>query len=1686
MGDTRMETYYGFVSTSEDALALFEACRLGYKQRVPRRLSDAERSAIRSGSVFVWEEGESGMKRWTDGRSWSPSRVQGCFLTYHEWEGRRRAQRHPSTYQHQQPGHHSMQLQGGAYSLPISVHGLPPNHHHHQPMGIARYGHFIGGPTKAGSTQVQYGMPKENGMLKKALSIRTNNGKKLHIIAYYSKDDHVKRRLLTPTTDPNFPRLDVPPNLYPDMSPESMYGAGHSSINYNSANDVDSDYVTRTTPDHQQLDIVQTQRRPVHNLSIHRAVAPPSLPSSPNSSSSSCSLTVEDMSAAFHKARVQSLVTASDVPPASAFTYKSRPAPEHGYRGEPLLLQPLSAPSSGSTAYQLGVSSASSRPSSNSFSFGGAGSCTSTAMGASYSSESSSSASAPASSVMRSAVATGSSGVHGVASAPDENGGASSSIAYMNGGASGAGLGSGGYRSRYTGLGLGSGGGASSGGGSSSAPVAGNHRATPLRSVTTAAVMMHPPSLRQPLLLSPISAPTTTTHGISLAGIRRDVKEGPRRLPSISASLHRDSDRLSPPADTVSSNYSSNGLGIFTPASGISSANIPPLPSPMATPRQSIALGFEGGSGDSLSLLALAADRAQGRNSSSSSRVVSVSGHHPYSRPWKRGPSMRSVSLKQSEDVRQLGALDQGLKLNWYVVGDLLVKAYGASDGMWGEARQVVVVVSSAMATSVPGFVKGDTGDQDKVEESGINGRFVERGFWNTPGVAGETQERASVRHMDHIHDMTLAPRYVEGLALSEGKLGEGEGVGLACVHAQEYADVLGALEGWESGDMCVDKLGCGGDMDEGVVGAYFAKTLLSSWVPADIARHLAQHRHVWVRLNGTEESGRSWQAWCRDCLCQCEVTTTSSEERSCVDRDGHHFHGGPTGSLECATRCCKCALRVAATLRVPELIPSVVQALERARTAPHAHHPTQGARALLSTVGTLYKITRNAANGDSRPIRTSNPRLRQLLQFDEPCVRLLEDTLGFQLRGDEYHPPPKDLGHVRDELAVWAARVQRKLPDAERVPPELAYVDAVAWLGCEYARQRSVASATGDAWCVLGVPADAADAVVAWAYRRRVEEDAETGGPRAQRRYDALAAVCAARVASPELLTLVDAERDRGLVAASAVRSACGVLFGDPLINVNMVDSDTLRDVFGARLSATRNPAERLELAAHLAVLACAKGDAELERHAALVKASADAPQRITARMQAPVGLANIGNTCYLNCMLQCLFSVAPVRSAVLRFGDGVTWNESCDLGRTDEGRRLTEEEVRRALQFVALLRDLFGSLATARAEAWTSRKAPSNGHPLASPLPAAPVVTPARELADMLLQSSTSSSNMQQDVDECMAQCVSLLGHALPPSPDNTSWIELLLAGHLELTTASGSASQPPPSIETFVNLSLNLPANQPSADINECLAAFFAPSEIHLGDKALVRSSRIADAPPVLCMQVQRVQFDMSSMRAFKINSHLRLREKVSLARFAHPTEDRRLCELQEKLRSVDRSLAALALPVASGGGVLGALDQAHAFMAGVGEWAQKDDAQKVLEGLAPEHVHHAQTIAAHIGALASALNDSKRQWDAERAETLSEIDTIYESVPEDDPLAYTLHAVFIHSGMTPEFGHYWVYIRDEDDDGVRWLKFNDSSVTVVDDPENAIFGGASDGVDCANPYYLVYVRSLDVHTIADLAV
>lgn len=59
-----METFYGIIETTNDALILFEASKLGIIQKVRRRLHEKERKELRSGSCYIFSESESGIKRW--------------------------------------------------------------------------------------------------------------------------------------------------------------------------------------------------------------------------------------------------------------------------------------------------------------------------------------------------------------------------------------------------------------------------------------------------------------------------------------------------------------------------------------------------------------------------------------------------------------------------------------------------------------------------------------------------------------------------------------------------------------------------------------------------------------------------------------------------------------------------------------------------------------------------------------------------------------------------------------------------------------------------------------------------------------------------------------------------------------------------------------------------------------------------------------------------------------------------------------------------------------------------------------------------------------------------------------------------------------------------------------------------------------------------------------------------------------------------------------------------------------------------------------------------------------------------------------------------------------------------------------------------------------------------------------
>ncbi|KAH9411948.1 putative Gti1/Pac2 protein [Ordospora pajunii] len=80
----QIESFYGTLENESDCIVLIDMARCGLIPRIQRRLTSHERRAIRHGSVFVYCEEESTIRRWTDDMAWSPSRIQGAFLAYRQ------------------------------------------------------------------------------------------------------------------------------------------------------------------------------------------------------------------------------------------------------------------------------------------------------------------------------------------------------------------------------------------------------------------------------------------------------------------------------------------------------------------------------------------------------------------------------------------------------------------------------------------------------------------------------------------------------------------------------------------------------------------------------------------------------------------------------------------------------------------------------------------------------------------------------------------------------------------------------------------------------------------------------------------------------------------------------------------------------------------------------------------------------------------------------------------------------------------------------------------------------------------------------------------------------------------------------------------------------------------------------------------------------------------------------------------------------------------------------------------------------------------------------------------------------------------------------------------------------------------------------------------------------------------
>ena len=359
------------------------------------------------------------------------------------------------------------------------------------------------------------------------------------------------------------------------------------------------------------------------------------------------------------------------------------------------------------------------------------------------------------------------------------------------------------------------------------------------------------------------------------------------------------------------------------------------------------------------------------------------------------------------------------------------------------------------------------------------------------------------------------------------------------------------------------------------------------------------------------------------------------------------------------------------------------------------------------------------------------------------------------------------------------------------------------------------------------------------------------------------------------------------------------------------------------------------------------------------------------------------------------------------------------------------------------------------------------------------APAVTPERDLAYLALVSpelegerppSNSESNAsgetdatlvdapppeqraslmqvgaQQDVSECLDNVMFQLEVALSP-PDSTEGdlLSSLFVGETSqrLHALTDEEKEVEVKKEVFKILLVDV-VDLDGQDIYDGLDSFFDEEVIESGDKSIRRTVTLTRPPPILQVQLQRVQFDRQRGRAYKSQAHMETYQTIYLDRYC---EDGDQIEKRKRWQELRREAMRLRPQAALLRGA-----KTLPITADLVDSLQVDLPDVVEEGLGAE--------------LRACATQAEREL-AQIEERLLAIKKETMGLWQDETRhEYVLVSLFMHRGEATH-GHYFLNQRRDTEDA--WFKYNDSVVS------NADVKDVLRDPTTANPYLVCYVR------------
>uniref|UniRef100_A0A663N7M1 Ubiquitin carboxyl-terminal hydrolase 25 n=1 Tax=Athene cunicularia TaxID=194338 RepID=A0A663N7M1_ATHCN len=492
------------------------------------------------------------------------------------------------------------------------------------------------------------------------------------------------------------------------------------------------------------------------------------------------------------------------------------------------------------------------------------------------------------------------------------------------------------------------------------------------------------------------------------------------------------------------------------------------------------------------------------------------------------------------------------------------------------------------------------------------------------------------------------------------------------------------------------------------------------------------------------------------------------------------------------------------------------------------------------------------------------------------------------------------------------------------------------------------------------------------------------------------------------------------------------------------------------------------------------------------------------------PVGLKNVGNTCWFSAVIQSLFNLLEFRRLVLNFNPPAN---AQDLPRNQKEHR--------NLPFMRELRYLFALLVGSK------RK----------------YVDPSRAV-EILKDAFKSNDSQQQDVSEFTHKLLDWLEDAFQikaeeerdgEKPKNPM-VELFYGRFLAVGVLEGKKFE---NTEMFGQYPLQVNGFK---DLHECLEAAMIEGEIEsLHSENSAKSGQehwFTELPPVLTFELSRFEFNQALGRPEKIHNKLEFPPILYLDRYMHKNREitrikrdeiKRLKEyltvLQQRLERylsygsgpkrfplVD--VLQYALEFASSKPVctspvddLGASAPASSMLPAQTSPStieqqgpsssdvpstspvqrsviHKPFTQSRIPPDLPMHPAPRHITEEELSVLEGCLHRWRTEVENDTRdlqESISRIHRTIELMYSDKTMVqvpYRLHAVLVHEGQA-NAGHYWAYIYDHHQN--RWMKYNDISVTksTWEELERDSFGGYRN----ASAYCLMYINDKEQYLIQE---